>query len=66
MKTKIKPDCYECKYRETIPGDCHSSCANKKAHVDGNEYGRKNGWFMWPWNFDPTWLISCDGFKAKD
>lgn len=20
------PDCYQCKYRQNIPGDCHSSC----------------------------------------
>jgi hypothetical protein len=21
-----KPNCYECKYRGNVPGDCHSSC----------------------------------------
>jgi hypothetical protein len=21
-----KPDCYECKFRGSIPGDCHSNC----------------------------------------
>jgi hypothetical protein len=25
----------------------------------------RNGWFCWPFNFDPVWLEACDGFKAK-
>ncbi len=57
------PNCYECKYRGTIPGDCHSTCSNKKAIVQGNEHGIKSGWFFWPFNFDPVWLEKCDGFK---
>jgi hypothetical protein len=23
-----KPNCYECKYRKNIPGNCHSQCAH--------------------------------------
>lgn len=62
----MKAKCYECAHRRTIPGDCHSSCANRKARVKGNEHGIAHGWFAWPWNFDPIWLESCDGFeKAK-
>jgi len=60
-----KPDCYKCKYREDIPGDAHSRCTNKKAKVVGDKYGRWHGWFSWPFNFDPIWLISCSGFKKK-
>ena len=37
-----------------------------KLNVTAREHGVKNGWFMWPVNFDPTWLISCDGFAAKE
>jgi hypothetical protein len=29
-----------------------------KAHTHGVE----NGWFNFPFNFDPRWLIDCDGF----
>lgn len=57
-----KPDCYKCKYRCSIPGDCHSSCKNPYAKVKGNLHGIKNGWFFHPINFDPIWLVSCDGF----
>ena len=49
-----------------MPGDCHIACANTKAHVEGDSYGRRSGWFNWPRNFDPTWLESCDGFKKVE
>jgi len=90
---KDKPNCYDCKHRGTIPGDCHSCCLHPKSghtgdlmmglamllgnitmgkafknplNVRGNETGIRNGWFMWPVNFDPTWLESCDGFEKKE
>ena len=34
--------------------------------VTGNEHGIRNGWFAWPFNFDPVWLDACDGFKEKE
>lgn len=91
-----KPNCYECIYRHSIPGDCHSCCAHpsvnklgdnplsvlfallgkrmanesyvtgEELHIKGNEHGIRNGWFCWPFNFDPIWLENCDGFKAKE
>ena len=57
--------CYKCKYRATIPGDCHSQCLNRNANVKGDEHGIKMGWFWHPFNFDPAWLISCDGYEEK-
>jgi hypothetical protein len=59
-----KPNCYDCAHRRSIPGDCHSGCANREAKVSGHPNGIRHGWFSWPYNFDPTWLMSCDGFKA--
>lgn len=86
-----KPDCYKCKHRGSLIGDCHSSCqhpktkeqgghaleaifmqmkgsspAAKRMNVTGNRHGIINGWFMWPMNFDPTWLESCDGFESNE
>jgi hypothetical protein len=58
-----KPNCCKCVHHKTIPGDAHFSCVNIKATVVGNKSGIKNGWFKWPFNFDPIWLISCDGFS---
>jgi hypothetical protein len=66
--------CYTCKYRGTIPGDCHSQCklgisalfngGNEMPNVEGDEHGIKSGWFMWPFNFDPVWLKSCDSYAG--
>ena len=28
-------------------------------------HGIRNGWFCWPYNYDPIWLVCCDGFEAK-
>jgi len=58
-----KPKCRECKFVRNVPGDAHKSCANKEAKIEGSEMGIRQGYFFWPYNFDPTWLISCTGFK---
>ena len=29
------------------------------------QHGVDNGWFYWPANYDPTWLITCNGFTPK-
>ena len=34
--------------------------------VVGKPHGIKNGWFNHPFDFDPIWLESCDGFTPKD
>jgi hypothetical protein len=63
--TTDKPNCYKCVHRRTIPGDAHSRCnAMKVAKVSGHEHGIRSGWFRWPLNFDPVWLLSCDSFSC--
>lgn len=34
-------------------------------NIEGDLHGIQCGWFMWPVNFDPTWLRNCDGFEVK-
>jgi hypothetical protein len=34
-------------------------------NVRGAALGVRNGWFLWPVNFDPVWLEQCNGFTAK-
>jgi hypothetical protein len=65
MVDKANFDCYSCIYRESVPGDAHSACRNSNAKVAANPHGIKMGWFMWPWNFDPVWLTSCNGYKRR-
>lgn len=62
----VKPNCYKCQYRRPLSGDAHSGCVNEKASVVGAPHGIKNGWFFWPYNFDPVWLLECDGFDEAD
>jgi len=33
--------------------------------VTAEQYGIDGGWFMWPLNFDPRWLKTCNGFEVK-
>lgn len=65
-KRNKKPNCGECAYKRSIPGNAHISCENREAKVDGNKFGIERGWFFWPLNFDPAWLKSCDGFKSRE
>lgn len=62
----MKPNCYNCKHAQPIPGDAHFKCVCEMAVVLGHPFGIKNGWFCWPWNFDPIWLVSCDSFEKKE
>ena len=61
-----KPNCRNCKHVRNVPGDAHKSCVNKYALVVGNPLGIRKGWFSWPYNFDPVWLVSCDGFAERE
>ena len=38
----------------------------KKLNIQAHSHGVKRGWFNWPYNFDPVWLVSCDGFSSKE
>ncbi len=93
----MKPNCYECEYRHSVPGDAHSCCKHPSlGDIDGNPlaqmlgifasvgrvppmqvgvdklgikanyHGIKNGWFNFPFNFDPVWLEECNGFKTTE
>lgn len=61
----VKPNCYKCIHRRDLIGDCHSSCVSKTAHVKGNPVGLRGGWFSWPYNFDPVWLLECDSYESN-
>jgi len=40
--------------------------ADTGLNVTGKQRGIEMGWFNWPFNFDPVWLESCDGFEEKE
>lgn len=33
--------------------------------VEGAKHGIDSGWFNWPLNFDPVWLLTCGGYTPK-
>lgn len=34
--------------------------------IRANLFGVNNGWFQWPFNFDPRWLEACNKFQIKE
>ena len=37
--------------------------SNKELNIKADPHGVKMGWFNFPFNFDPLWLLNCDGFQ---
>lgn len=35
-------------------------------NIKAVRHGIIKGWFMWPVDFDPVWLVSCNGFVKKE
>lgn len=60
-------ECFSCEHRRSIPGDCHIQCSNPDSKMTGAEWGINNGWFLYPYEFDPVWKKKfCTNFKAKE
>ncbi len=60
MEKPKKNTCFNCAYRTDIPGDAHIGCSfawekSENKPPKANEAGVKNGWYMFPLNFDPVW-----------
>ena len=61
-----KKTCYNCQNKRNVPGDAHISCVNPDRAMTGHQHGIDKGWFMYPLNFDPTWMTKeCNNFKEK-
>ena len=60
-------DCWKCKNKENVPGNCHIKCNKPDSKMTGNAHGIKNGWFFYPFLFDPIWATKkCCNFEEKD
>jgi hypothetical protein len=44
----------------------HIMDAIKELNVQADAHGVRSGWFNWPANFDPVWLVNCDGYTPKE
>lgn len=38
----------------------------ERLKIQAHRHGVVNGWFYWPVNFDPTWLLNCEGYEEKE
>ena len=64
--TQTMTECYRCRYMRPIPGECHISCINPYPRMEGDPHGIKNGWFFYPFLFDPTWKRTrCPNFQPN-
>jgi len=51
----------------TVPGDCHIQCVKPDRRMTGEPHGIIQGWFYYPFLFDPIWKTKqCDNFEAID
>lgn len=37
----------------------------EKLNIQAHRHGIVSGWFYWPVNFDPVWLLNCKGYEEK-
>lgn len=62
----MSTNCYTCVHRKEIPFSAHSTCLffwkNKKnptvEPLQFKQYGKDNGWFDFPYDYDPVWITS--------
>ena len=50
--------CYSCAYKDEVPGSAHIRCRllwTTERRPEGAPHGVRNGWFIFPLNYDPTW-----------
>jgi hypothetical protein len=52
--------CNGCVHAVEIPGNCHIGCNNPKAQPERRTWP---GCGMWPLNYDPSTVESCDGYS---
>ena len=61
MKTK----CDGCIHLRNLHKDkgVYRGCNNIHAHITSDTLEIPKTWFFWPMDFNPKWIISCDGFS---
>jgi len=65
-KRRVRGECYDCRFRESVPGNAHIKCTNPDPEMVGDLHGIKNGWFIYPDLFDPVWKRKqCSNFESN-
>jgi len=64
---ELKTQCSKCVNRGTVPGNCHIACKDPDPNMKGDPHGIRNGWFFYPFLFDPIWRTKeCANYKPKE
>lgn len=69
-ENNTRGQCHGCAYRSKVPGDAHSTCNFdfRKAGLKmpaGDPNGVRNGWYMFPVNYDPNWMVEACGGRSE-
>ena len=63
---EIMNECWSCEHKRSVMGNAHIQCVKPDADMTGNEHGIREGWFMYPILFDPTWKTKlCDNYSEN-
>lgn len=57
--------CVTCENCIPIHDSVRVRCNNVAANVRVNPHGYEKGFAYWPTNFNPIYIISCDGYSKK-
>ena len=62
MINENKKSCSTCAYKRNIPGNTHIACkfdffGQGVPMPNGDKHGIKNGWYAFPFNYDPIWMV---------
>jgi hypothetical protein len=67
MERDKMSECYSCKHKEEVPGNCHIKCNKPDPEMTGNPHGLKHGWFIYPLLFDPVWKEKvCANYESRN
>lgn len=67
--------CLNCKHKGKIKNSHHIKCCHPLIEKEGfkgaalnlsvtvSYLGIVEGYCLWPYNYDPIWIVSCEGFE---
>jgi len=67
MERDKRNECYHCAHKREVPFNAHIQCVKPDADMRGNQHGIANGWFMYPFLYDPTWKeVMCNNYENHE
>ncbi len=65
QREKMMSECWSCQHRRAVVGNAHIQCVKPDGLMTGDKHGIKEGWFMYPLLFDPTWKMKlCSNYEG--